>query len=72
VREPRLALLVVVDNPRNKSIYGGEIAAPAFSRIMSEAFRHLRIPPDQESMVMLAPGPTAATPTAFPGAEAGR
>ncbi|MBD3867864.1 MAG: penicillin-binding protein 2 [Acidobacteria bacterium] len=72
VRDPQLALLVVVDNPRNKSIYGGEIAAPAFSRIMSDAFRHLRIPPDQESMVMLAPGPAGATPAAFPGGEAGQ
>ncbi len=59
VRNPRLALLVVVDSPRSGSIYGGEIAAPAFGRIMSEAFRHLRIPPDQESMVMLTPGPRA-------------
>lgn len=72
VRDPRLALLVMVDSPRNGSIYGGEIAAPAFGRIMSEAFRHLRIPPDQESMVMLAPGPAGATPAAFPGGEAGQ
>jgi cell division protein FtsI/penicillin-binding protein 2 len=72
VRNPQLALLVVVDSPKNKSIYGGEIAAPAFGRIMSEAFRHLRIPPDQESMVMLAPGPATATPAAYPGAEGER
>ncbi len=67
VRDPQLALLVVVDSPKSGSIYGGEIAAPAFGRIMSEAFRHLRIPPDQESMVMLATGPAAVQ-----GAEARR
>jgi len=72
VRDPRLALLVVVDSPRSGKIYGGEIAAPAFGRIMSEAFRHLRIPPDQESMVMLAPDPAAATPAAIVSKGAGR
>ena len=72
VRNPQLVLLVVVDNPKNKSIYGGEIAAPAFGRIMSEAFRHLRIPPDQESMVMLTPGPATATPAAYTGGEGER
>lgn len=72
VRDPKLALLVVVDSPKNKRIYGGEIAAPVFGRIMSEAFRHLRIPPDQESMVMVTPGGTNAAPAALRASGARR
>ncbi len=55
VRDPKLILLVLVDSPRKGHPYGGEIAAPVFSRIMSEAFRYLRIPPDSESMVIVPP-----------------
>jgi len=40
LEEPRLAALVVLDEPR-KSYYGGTVAAPVFSRVMSEAFAYL-------------------------------
>jgi cell division protein FtsI (penicillin-binding protein 3) len=44
-RDPRLLVAVMVDEP-NGSIYGGEVAAPAFERIVSFALPYLRIPPD--------------------------
>jgi cell division protein FtsI/penicillin-binding protein 2 len=72
VRDPRLALLVVVDNPRKGHPYGGEIAAPVFSRIMSEAFRHLRIPPDTESMVIVHPGTRTVYPATLAEAAPGK
>ncbi len=43
---PRLALAVVIDEPRAGKFYGGEVAAPVFSAIMSEALRLLNVPPD--------------------------
>jgi cell division protein FtsI (penicillin-binding protein 3) len=46
VSKPRLAVVVVVDEPSNGIYYGGEIAAPVFSRIVSDALRILAIPPD--------------------------
>lgn len=42
---PELAAIVVVDEPDNGVIYGGALAAPAFSRIMQYALRHEQIAP---------------------------
>jgi cell division protein FtsI/penicillin-binding protein 2 len=44
-RKPRLLVAVMVDEPRG-GIYGGEVAAPAFEKIMEFALPYLRIPPD--------------------------
>jgi cell division protein FtsI (penicillin-binding protein 3) len=43
---PRLAAIVVIDQPGpGESYYGGDIAAPVFARIMSEALTRERVPP---------------------------
>ena len=42
---PRLAAIVVLDEPRAGSYYGGDVAAPAFGQIMQEALRVERVPP---------------------------
>ncbi len=47
VSEPRFATVVVIDEPRGKAYYGGDVAAPAFSTIMSGAFRLFSVTPDQ-------------------------
>lgn len=41
---PRLAILVVIDEPRG-AYYGGEVAAPVFASIALPALRYLGIPP---------------------------
>lgn len=46
VSRPRLAIVVVVDDPQSGAYYGGEIAAPVFSRIAEGSLRILAIPPD--------------------------
>ncbi len=43
-RNPRLLVSVMVDEPRG-SIYGGDVAAPAFEKIASFALPYLKIPP---------------------------
>jgi cell division protein FtsI/penicillin-binding protein 2 len=43
-RNPRLLVAVMVDEPQG-SIYGGQVAAPAFEKIVSFALPYLRIPP---------------------------
>ncbi len=43
---PRLAVVVVVDEPNNGEYYGGKVAAPVFSSIVAGASRILAIPPD--------------------------
>ncbi|MDX6640693.1 MAG: hypothetical protein QOF12_1704 [Solirubrobacteraceae bacterium] len=41
---PKLLCMVVVDEPQG-SIFGGQVAAPAFGQIMSFALQYLKIPP---------------------------
>ncbi|MEO6222337.1 MAG: penicillin-binding transpeptidase domain-containing protein [Vicinamibacterales bacterium] len=43
-RRPALAILVVIDHPRNGPYYGGVVAAPVFQRIAAGALRHLAVP----------------------------
>ncbi len=43
---PRLAAIVVVDEPSAGKFYGGDVAAPVFAEVMSGALRLLAIPPD--------------------------
>jgi cell division protein FtsI/penicillin-binding protein 2 len=43
---PRLAILVVVDDPRG-AYFGGDVAAPVFQRIARQALWYLRVPPTQ-------------------------
>ncbi len=44
-KDPRLMVAVMVDEPSGM-YYGGEVAAPAFEKIMQFALPYLRIPPD--------------------------
>lgn len=61
---PRLATIVVLDEPGG-SYYGGEVAAPAFSRIMQYALRLERVPPTDAAVPADDP---AAIPEASPAA----
>ena len=44
--EPRLVLVVVIDDPGAGQYFGGQVAAPVFSNVMHGALRILNIPPD--------------------------
>ncbi|MDF1587736.1 MAG: penicillin-binding transpeptidase domain-containing protein [Gammaproteobacteria bacterium] len=43
---PRLSMVVMVDDPQGKDYYGGLVAAPVFSEVMTGAMRILNIAPD--------------------------
>jgi cell division protein FtsI (penicillin-binding protein 3) len=43
---PRLVMVVMVDEPSAGQFYGGQVAAPVFSRVMAGALRLLAVPPD--------------------------
>ena len=45
---PRLVMVVMINEPGGKDYYGGLVAAPVFSKVMSDALRLLNIPPDDE------------------------
>lgn len=44
--DPRLAMVVMVDDPQGDKYYGGLIAAPIFSEVMAGAMRLLNVAPD--------------------------
>jgi cell division protein FtsI (penicillin-binding protein 3) len=43
---PRLVMVVTIDEPSGEEYYGGQVAAPVFSRVMQGALRLLDIAPD--------------------------
>jgi cell division protein FtsI (penicillin-binding protein 3) len=45
---PRIAAVVVIDDPRSKRYYGGEIAAPVFSAVVGGSLRLMGVAPDVE------------------------
>ncbi|HCY84829.1 MAG TPA: penicillin-binding protein 2 [Desulfobacteraceae bacterium] len=53
LKDPKLAILVVVDEPRPNH-YGGVVAAPAFKTIMSKSFNYLSIPPEKTNAMIAA------------------
>lgn len=50
--DPRLVLLVIVDEPE-VNVYGGVVAAPAFRNIARGALRHLGVVPDKPEPLQL-------------------
>jgi cell division protein FtsI (penicillin-binding protein 3) len=51
--KPELVMVVMIDEPRNGEYFGGEVAAPVFSQVMSGAMRLLDIAPDRVSKKQL-------------------
>jgi len=49
ISNPRIVTVVVVNEPQGKSYYGGQVAAPIFSLIVSGALRIMGIPPDENT-----------------------
>ena len=53
--DPRLIIAVMIDEPSAGQYYGGQVAAPVFSRIMAGALRMLGVSPDMPAQNMLLP-----------------
>ena len=52
---PRLIVAVMLNEPSGKEYYGGQVAAPAFSNVMSSALRQLNVPNDAPLNNVLQP-----------------
>jgi len=50
---PAVVIVVVIDEPSVGGYYGGQVAAPVFSRVMSGTLRLLGIAPDREDSMPL-------------------
>lgn len=55
---PELVMVVMIDEPRNGKHFGGDVAAPVFSKVMAGAMRLLDVPPDRVTggQLVLKPG----------------
>ena len=53
--DPRLIIAVMIDEPSAGQYFGGTVAAPVFSRIMTGALRMLAVSPDMPTQNMLLP-----------------
>ena len=49
VSDPKIAMVVFVDEPGSENYYGGQVAAPVFAKVASDTLRLLNIKPDQNS-----------------------
>jgi cell division protein FtsI (penicillin-binding protein 3) len=47
VDNPKIVTIVVVDDPAGREYYGGEVAAPIFSRVTQSSLRLLNVPPTE-------------------------
>jgi cell division protein FtsI (penicillin-binding protein 3) len=45
--DPQIVTVVVIDEPAGREYYGGEVAAPVFSRVTQASLRLMNIPPTQ-------------------------
>jgi cell division protein FtsI (penicillin-binding protein 3) len=59
--DPRLVAIVVINEPGGKDHFGGKVAGPVFSRVMSGALRLLNVTPDDvpllQTQVRITEGP---------------
>jgi cell division protein FtsI (penicillin-binding protein 3) len=63
VSNPRYIIAVTVDEPQAGKIYGGDVSAPVFSNVMSQALRMSGVAPDAPNFVS-APAPATIPPVA--------
>jgi cell division protein FtsI (penicillin-binding protein 3) len=62
--DPRLATVVVIDEPGGELYYGSDVAAPVFADVMSESLRLLAVSPD--AMPARDPGSVMQAMTSAP------
>jgi cell division protein FtsI (penicillin-binding protein 3) len=53
--DPRLVVAVMIDDPSGAEYYGGEVAAPVFSKVMSAVLHQLNVPNDAPLDNVIAP-----------------
>ena len=44
--DPRITVVVAIDDPKGRRYFGGEVAAPIFSNVVAGSLRLLEVPPD--------------------------
>ncbi|GAB4169368.1 MAG: penicillin-binding protein 2 [Wenzhouxiangellaceae bacterium] len=56
VSRPRVAIVVVIQDPGGDQYYGGQVAGPLFGQVMADALRLLDVPPDDIGTLLARSG----------------
>ena len=66
IRDPRIVVAVMVDEPSKGVYYGGAVAAPVFSQVVLQTLRLMGVPPDLEvAPQIITDGAAAAVRESF-------
>jgi cell division protein FtsI (penicillin-binding protein 3) len=63
IDHPRIAIVVVIDEPGGDQHFGGQVAGPVFAKLVSETLRYLGVPGDKPAIdedAPVAPPPPVA------------
>jgi membrane peptidoglycan carboxypeptidase len=63
---PRVVGLVLIEEPRGGKYYGGDIAAPVFARVVSQALSILRVAPEEQRLPETLLASTSAQRVRYP------
>lgn len=55
VSDPKIAMVIFVDDPKSDEYYGGQVAAPVFASVAEDTLRLLNVKPDQGELVYVKP-----------------
>ncbi len=48
LNDPRVVMVVMIDEPKGKKYYGGQVAAPVFAKVVGKALRMMGVTPDKK------------------------
>jgi cell division protein FtsI (penicillin-binding protein 3) len=54
VSDPKLAVVILINEPKGELYYAGHTAAPVFAKVMAASLQMLNVPPDDKSVSSLA------------------
>ena len=65
VKNPRIVVAVLVDEPGKGVFYGGEVAAPVFSQVVQNTLRMMNVAPDIDVQAQIISKPVVAEQESF-------
>ncbi|KNZ32291.1 MAG: cell division protein, partial [Methylibium sp. NZG] len=65
IRNPRIVVAVMVDEPNNGKFYGGDVAAPVFSEVVQQTLRMMGLPADLDVKPQIMATTAPAVPESF-------
>jgi cell division protein FtsI (penicillin-binding protein 3) len=64
VKNPRIVVAVMVDEPGDGKYFGGDVAAPVFSEVVQQSLRMMGVPPDLEVKPQIMARSSSTNPVA--------